>query len=176
MSNKCHAKISVRSDHRISIESDHLSLEALRKDFTWYVPGAHFTPSFKDKNWDGKKCFIGGGLAVAHAAAGLSYDVKRWFTQRGYELEYEDYRTPFKISKLNPKMGNIELYRYQMEAAWMCLRIGGGIIKLPTGSGKSAVITAVVKHAMALDPDVLFVVMVPRSSLVLQFYDEMVNE
>ena len=169
--------VKIRSTGKqLSIISDHNSLEEIRKDFCFYVPGAHFTPQFRAKRWDGKKHFITGGLNVGYAPHGLMYDIVRWFRKKLYEIDYEDYRTPIPFKSINPTMGEIILRLYQLEAASACLQFGGGIIKLPTGSGKSAVITAVIRQAMAVHPDVLFVITVPRSSLVLQFYDEMVNE
>ena len=160
----------------LTIITDHETLETIRADFCFYVPGAHFTPSFKAKRWDGKKHFITGGLNVGYAPIGLLYDIVNWFNSRGFDIDWVDYRTPIQFQKINPSMGNIILRQYQLEGTLECLNGGGGIIKLPTGSGKSAVITAVIRQAMLSLPETLFVITVPRSSLVLQFYDEMTNE
>ena len=170
-------KVIIRPNgNTISIQGDHLTLESIRNDFAFYVPGAHFTPAFKRKSWDGKKRFIGGGLNVATAPIGLMYLIVKWFKERDYDIDWKDYRIPIKYNHINPILGNIELYDYQVEAVKTCLNIGGGIIKLPTGSGKSAIITAIIKETVLTHPDILFVITVPRSSLVLQFQDEMINE
>lgn len=66
----------------------------------------------------------------------------------------------------------LELYDYQVDAVNQAIKHGRGIVKLPTGSGKTAVMIAILK---ALPPNTPTLFLVNRKTLVSQNYKEMIK-
>lgn len=161
--------ISVEGNYARLDGLDASELSKLRTAFTFPIDKCYLKHAPKEK------CFIAGGLQLGYVPKGLMYDVALHLKKSGYEISIKDGRMPIK-AKVPEIIGKLKLRPYQREAVQMALDKGSGIEKLPTASGKTAVIGALVKCSMEVLVDVLYVIITPRSSLLLQFRDDMIND
>lgn len=135
--------------------------------FTFDVPGAKFSPAYKNKMWDGK-------VRLLHSLActlyvGLCKYVEKFCFDRGYKVEYldEDPRADFSeedalefIKELKPTNNPRD---YQLDAFIHCVRENRALLLSPTASGKSFIIYLLVRYYAART-----LIIVPTTSLVSQ--------
>jgi len=148
---------------------DEVELAELASAFTFRDPDSYMnkTPPYR--------YFITGGLKAGIAPKGLVLDIVLHLKRNGYMVDFKDMRFPIPYQKIYPGLGKIQLRPYQQGAVKMALDKGSGIIKLPTASGKSAVISYIIRHTQQSILDVLYIIICPRSQLLLQFRDEMLH-
>ena len=81
--------ISVRklNDVHIKVDCDASTAYELNEHFTFNVPGAKFSPAFKNKLWDGKIRLF--HLMRRTLYAGLVDRVKQFASERDYSFEVE---------------------------------------------------------------------------------------
>src|SRR5271166_1347237 len=148
------AKIVIAGNYsKIVDEPDIEFLAKLDKHLSFYVIGAEHTAAFKGYmsqgkwvRWDGWKKLMTSKLTFA---TGLAERVQKFYADHGINIQVEDVRkpktpnTPIDISH-NLKKLNIEPRDYQIETANLVDTYDRGIIKLPTGSGKSVLSAMIV--------------------------------
>lgn len=149
----------------------------LSEYFTFNVPGAKFSPAYKNKMWDGK-------IRLFHVVrqtlyVGLLESVKQFAQTRGYQIEFEspnDFaEAEFAlasalqyIEKLNIPLTPRE---YQIDAFVHAIRTNRTLLVSPTASGKSLIIYLVA--AFLIKHKVLIVV--PNINLVNQLASDFVS-
>jgi superfamily II DNA or RNA helicase len=163
---------------RIKIESDSDEfIKKIKDHFTYKVKDYYWSPKYQAGVWNGKTCFIAAngtfpyGLLPdflrKHKASfpdvklKVDDEVKGFFTGDDFELKFD--------LSLYPRP-------YQKESVEYCLKYTKGIIRSATASGKSLVISYIIKNLMD-NRDVTHVrravVIVPSKFLVEQFYTDM---
>ncbi len=81
-------RVTKFNEVHIRIDCDAGTAYELSEYFTFNVPGARFTPAYKNKMWDGKiRLFHLMRRTLYH---GLLSHVKDFADERGYEIEYEN--------------------------------------------------------------------------------------
>jgi superfamily II DNA or RNA helicase len=138
---------------KIVDEPDIEYLAKLDKHLSFYVLGAEHTPSYKGYysngkwvRWDGWKKLMTNKLSFA---TGLVERVKQFYADNERSIDIEDWRgekspnNPIDITANLKKLG-IEPRDYQVETANLVDKYDRGIIKLPTGSGKSVLSAMIV--------------------------------
>lgn len=150
------AKIIVSRKQCQIIEEDDLDfLSDLRRELSFFVQGAERTAKYRgyiDKNgkqvtWDGNKYLIDNQLKFS---PGLLNRVKRFYDLNQKSVDVVDIRpspeptSPVDVLSALAGQGKVP-YEYQLQAANTALESGRGIIRIPTGGGKTliaALITA----------------------------------
>lgn len=131
-------------------------IQGLDRHLSFLIQGAEHSKAFKgyvnargeEVTWDGRKHLL--KCPGLRFAPGLLDRVKRFYEAKGAPLEVVDCRAavePGKSLDIYPRLTEMGKtpYPYQIEAAEIATKTCQGIIKLPTGSGKTilaAMITA----------------------------------
>lgn len=149
--------------------------------FTFKVPGAEFTPQYRNKFWDGKIRLA--NLRDFTIYAGLFKDIAKFSKDTDIEVEFEGSKYDFPgreqpvsdqmlegfVKALNPhsKGKPIEMRDYQMEAFKLGVRQQRALILSPTASGKSLIIYALARWWREVNERKILII-VPTISLVSQ--------
>ena len=158
------------------IEGTDIPLKSLREALSFPVQGAQFHRAhvlWKRTNgksgWDGRKHLF--DKTTFSFPTGLIPRVKEVLTKlkRPFE-EYWHFKTPYEGIKNKSLPKHVKGRDYQLEAATIALKKNRGVIKLPTGSGKS--LTGL---AIAYQADLPTLVLVHRVNLVTQWRDDAVK-
>lgn len=142
--------------------------------FTFSVPNAKFTPSFKNKVWDGKIRLF--NILSKRIYSGLRRHVETFAKERDYTVEYSNPADfcDVEFSLVEAKESftkwvakpDIELRDYQLESFAHAIRNRRALFVSPTASGKSLMIFLT---AMQLyEPKKKILIIVPTTSLVHQ--------
>lgn len=161
--------VTVRRHNEVhnKIDCDTGTMMEISDYFTFEVPGAKFSPAYRNRVWDGK-------IRLANPLTRLLYcgllpQLYQFCQSRGYELELDgDFGdTEFSlleaesfIKKLDPKHQPRD---YQIEAFMHGVRKRRALLLSPTGSGKSLII-----YLLACYYRTKTLVIVPTTSLVHQ--------
>ena len=146
--------------------------------FEFDVPGAKFSPAYRNKVWDGKIRLL--NVMTRLLYAGLLPYVISFCSDRGYKCEIsEDFKpvnaygaeSGYAISKLLKT--KFELRDYQNEAFVEALNSERKLLLSPTGSGKSFIIYLLTQWHIAQGRRV--VIIVPTTSLVHQMASDFVE-
>lgn len=144
--------------------------------FTFMVPGAHFSPKYRSRIWDGKIRLF--SVATGLLYRGLVQKLINFCVDRDYEYVYdnESYDTEFSlkeaeeyIKKLNPVH---DARDYQIDGFMHAIRMGRSIMLSPTASGKSFIIYLIVNYLLEKQGHERGLVIVPKISLVEQLYTD----
>ena len=162
-------KVTVRRHNEVhnKIDCDTGTMMEISDYFTFEVPGAKFSPAYRNRVWDGK-------IRLANPLTRLLYcgllpQLYQFCQSRGYELELDgDFGdTEFSlleaesfIKKLEPKHQPRD---YQIEAFVHGVRKRRALLLSPTGSGKSLII-----YLLACYYRTKTLIIVPTTSLVHQ--------
>lgn len=141
--------------------------------FTFDVPNAKFTPTYKNKLWDGKIRLF--NIMSRRIYAGLRRQVEYFAKTREYVVEYSD--DSFLDSSFDDNQArqafdkhvrapNIELRDYQLESFAHAVRTKRALFVSPTASGKSMMIY--LTSMQLYEPGKKVLVIVPTTSLVHQ--------
>ena len=164
ISNVNEAFIKVRCSEGIAYE--------LREAFTFFVPGYQFTPKFKARLWDGKIRLF--DLKTNTIYRGLTEQVKKFCSERGYPYTYDDevYDNEFSLSEAVRFIESLNLkYEprdYQLDAFVHAIRNRRALLLSPTGSGKSLIIYLIMRYLLDELSFRKFLIIVPTISLVNQ--------
>lgn len=146
--------------------------------FEFDVPGAKFSPAYRNKVWDGKIRLL--NVMTRLLYAGLLPYVISFCSDRGYKCEIsEDFKpigvygkeAGYALSKLLKT--KFELRDYQNEAFVEALNSERRLLLSPTGSGKSFIIYLLTQWHIAQGRRV--VIIVPTTSLVHQMASDFVE-
>jgi superfamily II DNA or RNA helicase len=135
--------------------------------FTFDVPGAKFTPAYRNKFWDGKIRIFNPMVSLLYC--GLSQQLEQFCKSRQYEIEYEGQFADTEFSLIEAKNFIEKLQSkhqprdYQIDAFVHAIRKRRSVLLSPTGSGKSLII-----YLLACWFRSKTLVIVPTTSLVHQ--------
>lgn len=148
-------RVSKFNDVHIKLHCDSGIAYELNEYFTFNVPGAKFSPAFKNKVWDGKIRLF--HLMRQTIYSGLLEQVKQFAADRGYEVEYNDLsdfgEDVFPLAAANEHALKCELpfdvRDYQLDAFAHAIRKKRAILLSPTASGKSLIIFLIATFLVA---------------------------
>lgn len=170
LSNNLHIRI-VTEDRKYMI--------GIREYFTQHVEGFQFMPMWRSGSWDGKVCMI--NKATNTIPYGLLFDYirihKKYF--KNYNLDISDeVKQLFKGPKFIPRYNlSLKPYPFQKECIRACLNYTKGIIRSATASGKSLIISYIIKTLLDRKNSGVnnAIIVVPNKQLVEQFYSDMIE-
>ena len=175
-----HLIISKKNEVYLHIDSEiHIHYE-LADQFTFEVPGAQFSPSYKKRYWDGKIRLF--NIQTKEIYIGLLDRIVQFCKDHGYTYEFKDnkyYGLPFEVNDGISKEGvkdyvtAISRHKprdYQIEGVYDALRHNRKLLISPTASGKSLMIYSLVRYYVEKQQNILIVV--PTTSLVEQMYKD----
>lgn len=169
-------KVKKLNEVYFKITADPSTMMELNEYFTFDVPGAKFSPKFKNKVWDGKIRLFNAMTGLLYC--GLNKEVEKFCKSRGYNLEYQ-YDTglaEFSLKEANEFINwlkipeQFERRDYQIEAFVHAIRNRRGLLLSPTASGKSFIIYLIVRYYEELlrGSKSKFLIIVPNTNLVNQ--------
>ncbi len=138
-------------------------LRLIKQHFSAYQPGYRYLYTYKRGLWDGKFYLILNSMFPY----GMLSDLKTFLIDNSIVFKVNFTEEPSEpISELDTELENYILHDYQIKAFIEAVENKRLCIELPTGSGKTAVIYALLKYLTRIKKKVLLVV--PRTNLVLQ--------
>ena len=158
------------------VYGDSKELSYLKKDLSFFVPGAQYSNAYKNRVWDGKVSYL--DCKNRSVPAGLIGLVSKCCTDWGFSFE-----TDSEIKKdlkedappdesFIPSLGlPVEPRDYQKEQFSEAIRKRRGVICSPTGSGKSLVIYMIVRWLLQ-NVEGKILIVVPSVSLVEQMWSD----
>lgn len=148
------------------IETDNPELlKALYELYSFNVPGARYSPAYKRRQWDGKTHFLTkSGVFKTGLLSRLLADLKKI----DCTPEIVDHKTPVEGKPINSKqIEGFTYYNYQEDLISQGLNNKRGIIKSPTGSGKTLIMAGLIKALEGRKMVILF----NAKQLLTQTYD-----
>lgn len=146
--------------------------------FTFNVPGARFSPAFRNKVWDGKIRLFSTATHLIYG--GLLHHVERFAKEREYEIYCEGFSScDENVSVVEAKEFvktislTLEPRDYQLDAFVHATRKKRALLLSPTASGKSLIIYLLSKYYQS-DTDKILII-VPTTSLVHQMSSDFVS-
>jgi superfamily II DNA or RNA helicase len=173
-------QLQLETNYKIKIKSNHDSyLKDMKEEFSIHVPNYFFMPKFKCGSWDGKQHFI---TEAGMMPYGLLLDFikihKKLFPDLKIEAD-DGVRNLFKGPELEINYNlKFQPRPYQKEAIETCLKYTKGLIVSSTASGKSLVISYIIKTLLnnASKTNVKnAIIVVPSTSLIAQFKKDMID-
>jgi len=138
-------------------------LKALHDLYTFKVQGASFSPAYRRGHWDGKKSFISKkGSFRTGLLPRILEDLKKIDCEP--KVVYTDTKT--STPDLNTIKG-FTYYDYQKTLIERALKIKRGVVKSPTGSGKTLIMAGLIKSLIGRKMVILF----NAKQLLTQTYD-----
>lgn len=153
--------IKIRTEAGVSYE--------LREYFKFKVPGASFSPKYRNKVWDGYIYLFNPMTGLIYA--GLRQYIEKFALDRKYEVEYDgDFdQESFSLNEAQEfadSIGlpdNFKVRDYQLQAFAHAVRNKRSLLLSPTASGKSLIIYLLARYFNART-----LIIVPTTSLVTQ--------
>jgi|TARA_R110000822_G_scaffold25827_18_gene78239 superfamily II DNA or RNA helicase len=170
-----------KDDVYLTFDGDRHDLQQLSDYFTFKVPGAEFSPQYRNKFWDGKIRLV--NLRNYTLYAGLWQEIVKFAKDLDVKVEFEGNKFDYpgreqpvtdemldgflNILKPYNKQGRIDIRDYQREAFKSAVRQQRVLLLSPTASGKSLIAYALCRWwEQTHDRKVLIIV--PTISLVSQ--------
>ena len=178
-----HLIISKKNEVYLLIESDPHIYYELKDSFQFEVPNAKFSPSYKNKWWDGKIYLF--NVNTREIYVGLLDKIIQYCKDYNhtYEFKYNKfYGLPFEINEnISPEgvkdyVTSISKHTprdYQIKGIYEALYHNRKVIVSPTASGKSLMIYSLVRYYTEKENNILIIV--PTTSLVSQLYKDFVD-
>ncbi len=175
-----HLVISKKNEVYLYVEADVHVYYELADQFTFEVPGATFSPAYKNKYWDGKIRLF--NIQKKEIYVGLLDRIIQFCKDHEYTYEFVDnkhYGLPFEVNEMISNEGvkdymtAISKYKprdYQIDGVYDALRHNRKLLISPTASGKSLMIYSIVRYFVEKQKNTLIVV--PTTSLVEQMYKD----
>jgi superfamily II DNA or RNA helicase len=134
-------KIAVDTlNSRIVTDNAHL-LDAMYKLYSYKTPGHQYSAAYKRRQWDGNTHFITrGGVFRTGLLERILIDLKK--IKCTPELEYTYTK---QVTHNSYEIEPFSLYDFQQELVTKALQKHRGIVKAPTGSGKTLIMAALIK-------------------------------
>ena len=153
----------------VKVKSEAPTAYELSEHFTFSVPGAKFSPAFRNKVWDGKIRLF--NVMTGLVYAGLVPYIENFAKERDYEVEYSGDFTQqeFSLKEAEDFIKTLDLpaqYQvrdYQLNAFAHSVRYHRALLLSPTASGKSLIIYLIMRYYNART-----LIIVPTTSLVSQ--------
>ena len=175
-----HLVISKKNEVYLNVEAEPHVYYELADQFTFEVPGAQFSPAYKNKYWDGKIRLF--NTQTKQIYVGLLDKVIQFCKDHNYTYDFQPskfYGLPFEVNEqislegVKDYMNAICKYSprsYQVEGVYDALRHNRKLLISPTASGKSLMIYSIVRYFVEKGKNTLIVV--PTTSLVEQMYKD----
>ena len=175
-----HLVISKKNEVYLNVEAEPHVYYELADQFTFEVPGAQFSPAYKNKYWDGKIRLF--NTQTKQIYVGLLDKVIQFCKDHNYTYDFQPskfYGLPFEVNEqislegVKDYMNAICKYSprsYQVEGVYDALRHNRKLLISPTASGKSLMIYSIVRYFVERKQNTLIVV--PTTSLVEQMYKD----
>ena len=175
-----HLVISKKNEVYLHVDAEVYVYYELADQFTFEVPGAKFSPAYKNKYWDGKIRLF--NTQKGEIYIGLLDRIVQFCKDHGYTYEFLDnkyYGTPFEVNEMISKEGVKDYMNhisktpprdYQIEGVYDALKHNRRLVISPTASGKSLMIYSIVRYFAEQQKNTLIVV--PTTSLVEQMYKD----
>ena len=139
-------------------------LKALIKLYTFKVPGSEFSSAYKSRRWSGEKHFISkAGSFRTGLLSRILIDLKK--IECTPELQYET--TKLKLTPHDWQIEGFTYYDYQEDLILKALSKKRGVVKSPTGSGKTLIMAGIIKALLGKKMIVLF----NAKQLLIQTYE-----
>ena len=135
----------------IQLDSDNAgTLQEISEFFTFEVPGAKFTPAYKNKMWDGRIRLVN---MTGRIYKGLLPYIEDYCKERGYSIVKDEKLKPieyiFNIDEFIKSLNLIhEAYDFQSFALKEAIERNRCTLLSPTSSGKSLIIYCLVRFFM----------------------------
>lgn len=178
-----HLIISKKNEVYLLIEADPHIYYELKDSFQFEVPNAKFSPSYKNKWWDGKIYLF--NVNTREIYVGLLDKIIQYCKDYNHTYEFKDnkfYGLPFEINE-NISSEGVKDYvtsiskhtprDYQIKGIYEALYHNRKVIVSPTASGKSLMIYSLVRYYTEKENNILIIV--PTTSLVSQLYKDFVD-
>ncbi len=178
-----HLVISKKNEVYLHVQAEIHVYYELADQFTFEVPGAKFSPAYRNKYWDGKIRLF--NTQKGEIYVGLLDKIIQFCKDHEYTYEFVDskyYGLPFEVNDLISKEGvkdymnaicNHKPRSYQVEGVYDALRHNRKLLISPTASGKSLMIYSIVRYFVEKGQNTLIIV--PTTSLVEQMYKDFAN-
>ena len=128
-------------------------LSIMRRKYSYYVDGYHFSEKYKRRQWDGKKHFLKKKHGIWTLPLPFYDDFMKLYK------EYCDYysiastidvvntnKEPKKLFKHNlTQLKDVELYDFQQEAVEICLQRKRGVLHCSVSSGKTEIAAELIR-------------------------------
>ena len=175
-----HLVISKKNEVYLNVQAEPHVYYELADQFTFEVPGAKFSPAYKNKYWDGKIRLF--NTQTKQIYVGLLDKVIQFCKDHNYTYDFQPskfYGLPFEVNEqislegVKDYMNAICKYSprsYQVEGVYDALRHNRKLLISPTASGKSLMIYSIVRYFVERKQNTLIVV--PTTSLVEQMYKD----
>jgi superfamily II DNA or RNA helicase len=175
-----HIIIQKKNEVYLIIQAEPHIYYELRDAFQFEVPNAKFSPSYKNKWWDGRIYLF--NVDTREIYIGLLDRIIRFCETHNYTYEFTNnkfYGLPFEINENISKEGVKDYMTaisrhaprdYQIEGVYDALRHNRKLLISPTASGKSLMIYSLVRYYVEKQQNIL--VVVPTTSLVEQMYKD----
>ena len=175
-----HLIISKKNEIYLQVKAEPHVYYELADQFTFEVPGAKFSPAYKNKYWDGKIRLF--NTQKEEIYIGLLDRIVQFCKDHGYTYEFKGskyYGLPFEVNEMISKEGvkdymtAISKYKprdYQIEGVYDALRHNRRLLLSPTASGKSLMIYSIIRYFVEQQKNTLIIV--PTTSLVEQMYKD----
>lgn len=163
----------------IQIELDHEweFLRALKRHLTEYKDGFQYSPKYKTGKWDGKICVM--NTYNRTFPYGLFTEVLRFLKKNFPEIKYyisDSVKGVFKGTNAVPDWDLLyEPHDYQEDCILTSLRFSKGIIRAATASGKSLMISYILRELLIQRAVQQGAIIVPNKSLIKQFHNDMLE-
>ena len=138
------------------IETDNPALlRSLYELYSFKIPGAEYSAAYKRRQWDGKTHFISkSGVFQSGLLCRLLADLKKIECEP--EIEHAHPITSQKYNHQTTSISGFTYYDYQEELISQGLSNMRGIIKSPTGSGKTLIMAGLIKALSGRKMVILF--------------------
>lgn len=152
--------------------------DIMRAEFTRAVPNFQFTPAYRSGRWNGRVCMINRWKQTF--PYGILTDIIRIHRKNYPKVPIrvdQEVKDIFKGQdiEINYDLPTHDVRPYQDDCIRACLKHTKGIIISATASGKSLVIAYIIRHLIQNSIIQKCVIIVPRTSLIIQFYQDLVD-
>lgn len=129
----------------MDVSGPHEEKRELEKILSFHDPSATYTWEYKSGRWDGVVCLY--DRENDRFLAGMARLVQQKLQERGVESEVKREAPALDLPQEVPEniLPGVTLRDYQINAARKALMAQGGIIQMPTASGKTVVAAAILK-------------------------------
>lgn len=176
-------RIKKKDEVHVIVDCEPSLRQELSEHFTFDVPGAKFTPLYRNRMWDGKIRLF--SYMTGEVYCGLVDHINDFAVNSGYTIDFSKYErvgeqcTSSDVEKfcndlqLSSQGKPIDVREYQIDAIYQALSCGRKMLISPTGSGKSLIIYSLIRWHHNKGRKQLIVV--PTTSLVEQLYSDFID-
>jgi superfamily II DNA or RNA helicase len=166
-------KVSKVNDVHIFIDCDASQAAELNDYFTFEIPNAKFTPSYRSGFWDGKIRLF--DVRKRQLYYGLYEYVKKFCEAGDYKLQIDESITlgdnnfsDIDCTRFSERLNlNLTPRDYQLQAVRQCINMDRCLLLSPTASGKSFIIYLLLRYFNTRS-----LIVVPTVSLTQQMYTD----